>query len=62
MGYEMSTELIEGYVQIIPNFEVDYDFPRWGTYMEKMKEVQTNLIEKDTKKKVEKLVDSILKE
>ena len=61
MGYEMSVELIEGYAQIILHFEVDSGCPRWGTYTEKMKEVQTNLMDKDIKKKVEKVIDSILK-
>ena len=58
----MSAKLIEGYAQIILHSEVDFGCPRWGTYFEKMKEVQTNLIDKDTKKKVEKVIDSILKE
>ena len=62
MGYEMSEELIEGYAQIILHSEVDSECPRWGTYTEKMREVKTSQIIKDSKKKVEKVIDSILKE
>ena len=58
----MSTKLIDGYAQIILHYKVDFGCPRWGTYTEKMKEVQTNLINKDIKKKVDKVIDSILKE
>ena len=32
MGYEMSEELIEGYVQIILKLEFDSTCPIWGTY------------------------------
>ena len=42
--------------------KVDSGYPRWGTYAEKMKEVKIKLMDKDTKKKVEKVIDSILKE
>ena len=62
MGYEIGTKLIEGYVQIILHYEVDSGCPRLGTYAEKMKEVKTNLMNKDIKKKVDKVIDSILKE
>ena len=62
MGYEMSEELIEGYMQIILHSEFDSKFPRWGTYIEKMREVKTSQIIKDFKKKLEKVIDSILKE
>ena len=62
MGYEMSINLIEVYAQIILHSEVDFGCPRWGTYAEKIKEVQSKLMEKDTKKKVEKVIDYILKE
>ena len=58
----MSAKLIEGYVQIILHYEVDSNFPRWGTYIEKMREVKTSKIIKDSKKKVDKVIDSILKE
>ena len=58
----MSAQLIEGYTQIILHSKVDFEFPRLGTYTKKMKEVQTNMIDKDTKKKAEKVIDSILKE
>lgn len=61
MGYEMSEELIEGYVQIILHSEVDCECPRWGTYFEKMREVDTSQVMKDSKKKIEKVIDSILK-
>ena len=40
MGYEMSMELIEGYVQIILQSKIDTSCPRWGTYEENIKEVQ----------------------
>ena len=62
MGYEMSVELIEGNAQRILHSRVDSGCPRWGTYTEKIKEVQTNIMDKDIKKKVDKLIDSILKE
>ena len=62
MGYEMSVEVIEGFVQIILHSKVDSECPRWETYVEKMKEVQSILMEKDTKKKVDKVIESILKE
>ena len=39
MGYEMSAKLIEGYVQIILQLDIDTSYPRWGTYVEKIKEV-----------------------
>ena len=62
MGYKMSEELIERYAQLILHSEVDSKFPRWGTYIEKMREVKTSQIIKDSKKKVDKVIDSILKE
>ena len=62
MGYEMSTELIEGYAQIILHSKVDSRCPGWGTYTKNMKEVQTNLMDKEIMKKVGKVIDSILKE
>ena len=42
MGYKMSEELIEWYAQIILHLEVDSECPRWGTYVEKMREVKTS--------------------
>ena len=42
MGYEMSEELIEGYAQIILNLEFYSKYPRWGTCIEKMREVKTS--------------------
>ena len=62
MGYEMSDEQIEGYAQIILYSKVDSKLPRGGAYTKKMREVKTNKIVKDSKKKVEKVIDSILKE
>ena len=62
MGYEMSVELIEGYVQIILQSKVDTSCPRWGTYEEKVREVQSKQAAQDSKKKVKKVIDSILKE
>ena len=62
MGYEMSEELIEGYVQIILQSEIDSTCPRWGTYEEKIREVQSSQVAKDSHKKVKKVIDSILKE
>ena len=62
MGYEMSEELIEGYEQIILHSEVDSNCPRWRTYTEKMREVKTSQVMKESKKRVEKVIDSILKE
>ena len=32
MGYEMSEDLIEGYVMIILHSEVDSNYPRWGMF------------------------------
>ena len=48
MGYEMSTEVLEGFVQIILHSKVDNECPRWGTYQEKMRVVQSILMEEDT--------------
>ena len=62
MCYEMGIELIEGYAYIILHSEVDFGCPRWGTYVEKMKEVQKNLMNNDINNKVDKVIDSILKE
>ena len=62
MGYEMSAKLIEGYVQIILESKKDIDFPRWGTYEEKVMEVHSKLQSKESKKNVEKNIDSILKD
>ena len=62
MGYEMSVELIEGSVQIILQFEVDTSCPRWGTYEEKIREVQSKQAVQNFEKKVKKVIDSILKE
>ena len=62
MGYEMSAELIKGYTQIILQFEIDPTCPRWGNYEEKIKEVQSKQAAKESQKKVEKVIDSILKE
>ena len=61
MGYEMSEDIIEGYAQIILQSKFDSNYPRWGTYIEKMREVKTSQVMKDSKKKVEKVIDSILK-
>ena len=54
MGYEMSEELIEGYMQMILYLDKDTRFPRWGTYEEKMKEVHFELHSKEIKRNVEK--------
>ena len=54
--------MIEGHARIILHSEVDSNFPRWGTYIEKMREVKTSQIIKDSKKKVDKVIDSIPKE
>ena len=62
MGYEMSEELIEGYMKIILQLEVDSTCPRWGTYEEKIREAQSSQVAKDSQKKVEKVIESILKE
>ena len=62
MGYDMSEEFIEGYAQIILHFKFDSNCPTWGTYTEKMREVKTSQIIKYSKKKVDKVIDSILKE
>ena len=62
MGYEMSEELIKGYARNILHSEVNSECPRWGIYFEKMREVKTSQIIKNSKKKVEKVIDSILKE
>ena len=62
MGYEMSTELIENYVKIILQSEIDTSCPRWGTYEEKIREVQSKQAVQESQKKVEKVIDSILKE
>ena len=61
MGCEMSEDLIEGYAQIILHSEVDSNCPIQGTYIEKMREVKNSQVMKDSKKKVEKFIDSILK-
>ena len=42
MGYEMSVEMIEVYVQIILHFEVESICPRWGTCNEKIREVKSS--------------------
>ena len=42
MGYEMSAELIDGYAQIILQLEIDTSCARWGTYEEKIREVQSS--------------------
>ena len=62
MGYEMSINLIEGYVYNILYSKVGSRCPRWCMYDEKMKEVKTKLMDKDKRKKVDKVIDSILKE
>ena len=62
MGYEMSIELIEGYAQIILQSEVDSSCPRWGTYVENIKEVESKQAAQESQEKVEKVIDSILKE
>ena len=61
MGYEMSAELIEGYAQIILQSKIDTSCPRWGTYEEKIREVQSKQATQDFEKKVKKVIDSILK-
>lgn len=62
MAYEMSEELIEGCAQIIHHSKFDSKCPRLGTYIEKMREFKTSQIIKDSNKKEEKVIDSILKE
>ena len=62
MGYEMSMKIIEGYAQIILQFEVYTSCPRWGTYEEKIREVQSKQAIQESEKKVKKVMDSILKE
>ena len=62
MGYEMSIELIEGYTQIIFQLEIDTSCPRWGKYEEKIREVQSKQAVQESQNKVEKVIDSILKE
>lgn len=62
IGYEMSAELIKGYAQIILKLEKYIDCPRWGTCEEKMREVHSEIHSNEHKKKVENVIDSILKE
>ena len=62
MGYEMSTKIIEGYTQIILQSKVDSSCPRWGTYNEKIKKGQSKQAMQKSQKKVEEVIDSILKE
>ena len=62
MGYEMSIKIIEGYAQIILKSKIDTSCPRWGTYEEKIREVQSKQAVQESKKKVKKVIDSILKE
>ena len=62
MGYEMNAKLIEGYVKIILESKQDTKYPKWGTYEERSRIVQSELYSKERKKKVEKEIDSILKE
>ena len=62
MGYEISMELIEGYAQIILQSEIDTSCARWGTYEEKIKERQSKQVVQESQKKVEKVIESILKE
>lgn len=53
MGYEMSENLKGPYVKIILESDRDKEYPRWGTYEEKMKELYSELYSKENKKKVE---------
>ena len=62
IGYEMIVELIEGCVYIILESKKEMDFPRWGTYEEKVLELHYEFQIKERKKNVEKKIDSILKE
>ena len=48
MGYEMNAKLIEGYAQIIFHFEIDSTCPKWGTYKENIREVQSSQTAKDS--------------
>lgn len=50
MGYEMSEDVIEGYVKIMLKFEKDKDSLRRGTYAKKIKEVERKLYSKEIKK------------
>ena len=54
MGYEMSIKLIEGYTQIILEYEQDTECPRWGTYDENLRIVESELYSKESKNKVVK--------
>ena len=58
----MSRNIIKRYGHIICQFEKDKKFPIWGIYKEKIKLVQFELHNKESKKKIEKVIDSILKE
>ena len=62
MGYEISVELIEGYTQIILQSTIDTSCLRWGTYVENIGEVQSKQAMQESQKKIEKVMDSILKE
>ena len=48
IGYETSIELIEGYAHIILQSEIDSSCPRWGTYEEKIREVQSKQAAKES--------------
>ena len=37
------------------------DFPKWGTYDEKFREVESKLYNKDIQKRVQKEIETILK-
>ena len=48
--------------KIILQSKFDSTCPKWGTFEEKIREVQSSQAAKDSQKKVEKVIDSIIKE
>ena len=48
-GYKMREKLIEGYAKIILKSKEDKNTPRWGTCVEKIKEVESKLYNKEIK-------------
>lgn len=62
LGYEVTKEEIEGYIQEILKLETDEEFGRFGTYEENMQWAYQVKPEKSAKRKIHSTTKNIMKE
>lgn len=61
LGYEVEEHILESYAQVLLSAPKDPNEPRWGTYEEKTREVDSVLCSAAIKRKESKITSNILK-